>query len=77
MEIIINEVREKWKVGDVLKTSDNHVFMICHKYLSQLYFLCELESGCCLGNCKSLDELIKNLINDDDVKVNCTCEINL
>lgn len=77
MEIIINEVHEKWKVGDVLKTFDNHVFMIVCNNSAQSYSLLELDSGYCIGDYTSLDDLIKNIINVDDVKVNCTCEVNL
>ena len=70
MNIILNNKHVEWNVGDILKTPDNNVFMICSKQGS--YCLCDLSCGECMGDYTSVIDLVDGLILPEDMKVNAT-----
>lgn len=64
----------KWKVGDTFLSGDD-VYMICHRNKS--YFLLDLESGTgSLHSYDTLEELIENYIEYDDIKIDLECDLH-
>lgn len=62
-----------WNVGDTLLSGDD-ICMICHRNKS--YFLINLESGVgSLHSYDTLEELIENYIEYDDLKLDLECTI--
>lgn len=75
MNITSNNNDVKWKVGDVIRTPDDTLFLICGNLNTQRFSLCNLCSGAGVGSYETIEELCEDLISSEDVKCECRCMI--